>query len=413
MTYPKDFIIDEGEVLESFDDVTDWTATNGTAAADTAYFKTGTQGVKATATAGADCYVAKTVAWDMSEAGSIRLWAYVHTDPTTTIDRISLHLCNSSNGANRWAKDWWPNEIKAGWNHLSIHQDDMTISDGAPSWESGIVLVRLRVKAVAAQTPSVTWAWLKHQVVGQPAVIFQLDDCFDAVYSHALTPMQAQGFKGTVMLAYDEIGTTNKVTLTQLRALDAAGWAICNHTYTHPDLTTLSTVADVVSEVQNMIEYMEGAGWGDGARYLCYPAGGVNSTVTSGIEALLMRACVWVDCDRNCSTPVDDVLLLPSRQVFNTDALATVEGWVDEAADNGTTCILVFHDLVDTPSTSTEWAIADFESLVAYVAASGVPVMTLPEWFENMRLIVPGSQWWKPLTAASIYPDTNPLLRKG
>jgi hypothetical protein len=73
-----------------------------------------------------------------------------------------------------------------------------------------------------------------------------------------------------------------------------------------------------------------------------------------------------------------DSLKLRVFYVTNTTTLARATAAVDNARANREWIVLVFHQLVASPpAVSTEWSAADFATLVAHVASSGIPVKTV------------------------------------
>jgi hypothetical protein len=68
--------------------------------------------------------------------------------------------------------------------------------------------------------------------------------------------------------------------------------------------------------------------------------------------------------------------------VTNTTTLAVVKGWIDDAIARNALLTLTFHDIVTTPSVSTEWATADFQSLCDYIVQSGINVITAADLYD-------------------------------
>jgi hypothetical protein len=63
--------------------------------------------------------------------------------------------------------------------------------------------------------------------------------------------------------------------------------------------------------------------------------------------------------------------------------LAQAIAAVDQARIHREWIILVFHNLVATPAASTQWSSADFATLVAHIASTGMPVKTIGQVAAN------------------------------
>jgi peptidoglycan/xylan/chitin deacetylase (PgdA/CDA1 family) len=71
-------------------------------------------------------------------------------------------------------------------------------------------------------------------------VILTFDDGSETTYTTALPLMQRYGFTGTSYIVYNYIGTTNYMSVDEIRALHSAGWEIGSHSLSHVDLTARS-----------------------------------------------------------------------------------------------------------------------------------------------------------------------------
>jgi hypothetical protein len=77
--------------------------------------------------------------------------------------------------------------------------------------------------------------------------------------------------------------------------------------------------------------------------------------------------------------PVSEPSKLRSIVVTNTHTLANVQGFVDQIKDGKDWGVICFHDIVTTPTTTYQWSTADFEDLIDYIAAEGIPVRVVSE----------------------------------
>src|SRR5215216_588466 len=68
-------------------------------------------------------------------------------------------------------------------------------------------------------------------------IILTFDDGTVGTFVNALPILQKYDFTGTSYIIYNYIGSTNYMSVDQIRALYAAGWEIGSHSISHPDLT--------------------------------------------------------------------------------------------------------------------------------------------------------------------------------
>ena len=106
-------------------------------------------------------------------------------------------------------------------------------------------------------------------------VVITFDDGFESAYTIAFPIMQQYGIKGTVYVVPKWVGAPGYLTLAELTILHNAGWTIANHSWDHTDLTSL-TSADVTTDIQSAIDWLNQNGFSDGADYLAYPYGSIQ-----------------------------------------------------------------------------------------------------------------------------------------
>ena len=68
-------------------------------------------------------------------------------------------------------------------------------------------------------------------------VILTFDDGSETTYSTALPVLQRYGFTAVSYIVYNYIGTTNYMSVDQIRALHSVGWEVGSHSLSHVDLT--------------------------------------------------------------------------------------------------------------------------------------------------------------------------------
>ena len=75
---------------------------------------------------------------------------------------------------------------------------------------------------------------------------------------------------------------------------------------------------------------------------------------------------------------------IPSYNPTLAVSLAEAKAVVDARMATGGTFALLFHDLVDGEASGVQWPKADFEALMAYLAANEVQTLTAEDLYESL-----------------------------
>ncbi len=220
-------------------------------------------------------------------------------------------------------------------------------------------------------------------------VSITFDDGFLSQHTEALRVMAPYAFKGTAYIIIDKIGNyTNFMTLAQVQALQSSGWQISAHSYTtgghdtaFPNLTSQTALE---SEIIQTRDWLLRNGF-NGYDHFAYPQGEITGgtlNVVSTVGTYFSSARSIYERSRETYPPAD-ARKLRVLYVQNTDTLASIQTEVTTAKANREWLILVFHNLTSSPSVTVDWAISDFEALMATIYGAGIPVKTIDEVLRN------------------------------
>ena len=360
--------------------------------ADTSDFTLGTQSVfVSTSGLGGTSSIARTSmpAIDFSEH-MLKIW--IRVDNIAHAAALDVQLGNSnftnayvfnlkSTQGQQWITD-------GDWVSFSLSWDgNDTSTRGAPS-KSQITDIMLRVTDDATGVPVKLHANGLALVANPPqkypngVVSFTFDDDFATMVSLGKPLLDAHGFPATAFVIVDRLGFAGRATLGDLHALDADGWDIAAHAYTDVDhgamFTNLSPLAvedDMVSSREWLIDQHF-----VGYDHCAYPSGEfdeIGQTDVLPIAARYFTTCRTIYSRQYEAYPPSDPSKLRVFYASMNATLASAEAAIDDARLYGDWVIIVNHQLVDVPASSTEWPITDFTALVAYVAQSGVAVDTI------------------------------------
>jgi peptidoglycan/xylan/chitin deacetylase (PgdA/CDA1 family) len=124
-------------------------------------------------------------------------------------------------------------------------------------------------------------AWHHGGLLPSKPIVFSFDDGYHSQYSNALPILRSRGWPGVLNLEVKLLATDLRPP--EVRAMIAAGWEVDAHTFTHPDLTTLS--ADRLrQEVAGSREAIRRR-FGVPVNFFCYPAGSFDPAVVAAVRS--------------------------------------------------------------------------------------------------------------------------------
>lgn len=378
---PQNFIINQGDIIDDFETINNWSVVaNGTREADTVHFKTGTQGIKLTNSVGKIGYTDKNITQDYNY-NTIGLWVYIEN--LSKLGAIVIYL-TTSNFAKYFIKSFNITVLVQGWNYLAIHKDEWGTDGTNESFENRITKCRIAVYAVSGEQAQVTFDDLRANVVKSPKLVICFDDGNSTDYTQAYSYMAPKGLKGTIYAIKSLIGRTGYNTTAQLTEMYNAGWAIGNHTNTHPDLTTL-TQAEIESEITICRDWLLSLGFMRSYRHLSYPIGKRNATVDAAMAATGMLTGRLANNKYPVTIPINSFYTdINCVNVSATATLNSVKTVVDTIKNKGTTAFILFHKLEETP-TGDNWSISDFQALIDYIVEKRIDCLTVDEFYNGLN----------------------------
>lgn len=114
-------------------------------------------------------------------------------------------------------------------------------------------------------------------------VMIQFDDTHDTDYTEGLSTLDEYGYTATTFINPGRVGEDGRLSLEQLEELQDAGWTIGSHSYSHPELTTLSD-AEQEAEIADAKQWLVDNGFEEGAEYFAYPFGDYDATTLDLVE---------------------------------------------------------------------------------------------------------------------------------
>ena len=379
---PQNYLLDAGTLLEDFEDNTTFTITNGTKAANTSEYKTGAKSMKVTANSGASCFVDKTISV-VGIGDNVGLWVYCHTVPATTISYVNIKFTAVENFSNLLSYSYLAASLNLGWNYIPIHATKWTATGMTPG--DAMIKIRITLVALEGQQPIISFDSLYIRQKRKAKIMFTFDGGpYESIYTEGFPYLAAKGMKGTIYITSTFPDTTGMCTLAQLEEMYAAGWALGNHTVTHPYFTIVSQ-AEIEDELTGCETWLNSNGFARASRHVAYPYG-LNSEASQVAMTncgMLTGRLVSDIHYATQTTPMGDYRLLRCYMFENTMTLAAVKTLVDTVERYGLTLCLLVHRLLSVAG-DTATAITDFQALVDYIQAKNIDVVTIDEWYEGM-----------------------------
>ena len=112
-------------------------------------------------------------------------------------------------------------------------------------------------------------------------VVVSFDDGSSGWYTHAYPLLRRHGWVGTMNLALSHLNRVD-LRVRWVRRLIAAGWELASHTFSHRDLTALSS-RDLRREVMGSRIRLRRL-FGVPVNFFCYPSGRYDATVIDAVR---------------------------------------------------------------------------------------------------------------------------------
>lgn len=262
------------------------------------------------------------------------------------------------------------------WLEVILTRSNFAVGGGTPDW-STVNGVIFRTVGLGQQPTSIHFDDLSvFEAARRPIVSFVFDDGWISQFTTAMPKMDEYGFKGTAYVIPSGVGSDGFLTQAQIDAIADNGWDISGHGDTN---LTVLTAEDAEQDVCAAHEYLSSHGY-TGQDHYAYPNGGVNPAVRDIVDRYFTTGRTTNRLGN--SLGYIPAMSINSYQVYDSLSLETVRAAVDSAIRNNEWLILGFHDIAEDTAGNLQWATADFNELVDYIAASGVQVRTVSEVWE-------------------------------
>ncbi len=372
---PQNFVLNDGTLFEGFETPAEWTPKNCTHTADTVHFKAGTKSIKITTTAGqTNVYIEKIISQNLSTMKNISLWYYV--EDASQLSGIYIRLSSTANFSKYFEfRKFYPNN---GWNLLRRAKEE-AYNTGGESWNNTMIRLRVQLAVDAGKTPVVSVDDMRINFDGIPKVILSFDGSGSSLYNIAFPIMEPLGIKGT-----NYIQSNDLLSIGLMDALYAAGWDQCNHTHTHPHMTTL-TYQQQYDEIKLCDDILASRGYSfDRRRHFAPPFNEYDTNTQAALNALGYLTLRTGHSGSVPYPPQSDFLSLEIKEIQNTTPMNTVYAAIDNAFNSKSTLIIFTHGVKNESPSQYEMLTSDFVAMLNYIRAKGIQFVTMSEWYNQL-----------------------------
>lgn len=378
----KKYIIDQGTLLDDFENSVVWTL-NGLNASyittDTINFKEGMRGLKLVTKNGDKVYATRKIHKNFSNTKNFAFDMYVYN--ATTLGYITFYLASQ----NHWSK-YFSYTIDSpfvnGWNHFVIRKSDMN-NIGGEDWNNTMITFRLTAYPVNGSDTNVTIDNFRYNVIERAKVIFNFDDgtSGDSDIVEPILSMNNQ--KAVSFVPIDWLNSPDYMTIDNLKKLQSAGWDISSHTVSHPNLTALDDSA-LVAELNNSYDWLVNNGFQKTAGFIAYPYGYWNDNVIAKTkQRYIFARGVKSGIEQHLSPGYGyNLYKLKIVDIYKGITVQSVKDKIDFAIDQGGLIILVFHRIVYSNPSESQYLSSDLQQISDYIKSrsSDIDVVTFSDY---------------------------------
>ncbi|WP_312117977.1 polysaccharide deacetylase family protein [Brevibacillus reuszeri] len=364
-----------GRLVELFADNSVWLKAYG--GTGTLTFPSGKMQILSTGTSIA---ARRAVLLSMNGAKTVKVRFYV--PDIVNLYEIEFYFAHDANMTDYMGYQLRQWAMTKGWNEFNLDLSKF-YSTGGGSWSKDITYLQIRTKSNTGTSAPVVFDWMIRDEVQRPNIIFMFDDGWSSQYTEAFKYMGKYSMPGVCAVISGSVGWSGYCTEAQLREMYDNGWDLANHTVTHGDLTLHTDPANIEAELKGCSDWLNARGFTRASNIVAYPFGSFNDLVN---QAMQSRRAGRVTQEATNTTPPPSKSQIKTRSVYNTTPVADLKSYIDQAIGEGSTCLFLFHKLVESgASTGIDYLISDFRQVVdyAYSKRSQIDVITFTEWLDS------------------------------
>lgn len=318
---------------------------------------------------GLACGASKTIVGCAFGRANFRIW--VKADTWANVGGLQLMLAGDSTPTNYYYinfPDYFQNFNDGEWHELVLSRQHFS-SSGSPNWDA-ITYAIVRAWSANGATPTVRFdGFTAFEQSSRGFVSLVFDDGWSSQYDTAAPYLEKYGFAAGCFIIPGKVAATGYMTQTQIDALASRGWDVGGHG--DVALTSLSATA-AEADVKTTKAYLGLRGY-KGQDLYAWPEG-QNTDALRSMVGKYFSSAFTINYTNQPLTYVSPMRVNRFSVITGTTT-ATIQGYIDRAMAEGTWLVLTFHKIATSPTVSTEYSTANFQTVIDYLASSGAAVM--------------------------------------
>ena len=381
--------IPSGEIIEGFENLHDWTFAGAGVydSLDAIHNTEGKYSIKLGTYENEKPTMTKTITINFSKYETFSIDLYT-PDFSADLDRYIRIDISSTTTFSKYLRTniYAGDRLYIGWQRFVFSKSDFTDGYGDESWLN--TMISLKISEWINNNNQVSAGFISfdnfraYSNKSTPIAIITFDDNWRSNIDIGKPILDSLGFKAVefVIGLTASQSQTNRLHWSAYDSLYQDGWDICNHTYTHPYLSTIP-VDSLEFEINDMRDTLIAHGYTRSCDFFAYPYGDFDTKVINKVKERHKLARCTKDWQylANPSSIVKDFYLLRIHGVSESIAIQYAD--IDKAIARGQLLIYLFHDIINEAG--------KFSSIMHYIKTkqdSGlIKVMTMSQYWQYLN----------------------------
>lgn len=370
-----------GWQFDNFEDLTEWTAQEGTIEAETTEVWGGTQSMRWSGTGVNEAIVEITPETPVDLTQWCPSFSFKQKAPTDETIYVTVVGVDSEDNEVRGGRTTFPGDTSEDWRRVD--------AGFAETW--GLVEPRdietIQIKIQSLNSADFEFLIDDFRMVKRPEqgyVMFIFDDGFETHYTEGYRYLSKYNMVGAYGVHTDRVGVEDGyLTEDQMEEISSHGGEIISHNPTDTDRSSDLTLEEWHTALETTKRWLLERGYTNGARHHIYPSWRVDDGVLEATNQYHDTAYTAATMNMGAAVPLTPTSLLDIPRVHDQQwTLSSQKEFVDTLAEYGGVGVWAIHDIG-----SQNFTVEDWEELVDHIASKGsdIEVITPSDMLSTAR----------------------------